>query len=426
MVQKLQSVEPFRALPKVELRHEHPHGSAVNGFQTLAIEFVRNEAIVAQHRGQGKIRGVRVIGVLDDVRHFGFGLGALDQIAKPDTAPLRVFLGPARNAMDVAAPFRRRQGAQLVEIQFERPLDEPRETQPPRRFIELRHIADVQHRKARCYALSGRHRSVFLLEERHERFDARRDAQGCAAKSERVAIPFPKRKVTRAVAHAELALLEATYPAAVTALDYGNPFELLIAVILSAQCTDARVNLTTPFLFARYPDPAALAAAPLDDVEAIVKSCGFFRMKAKNIISASRALLEAHGGSVPRDRAALEALPGVGRKTAAVVMSVAFEDAAFAVDTHVFRVAHRLGLTLGKTPRAVEDDVTKLVPAAKWRHAHHWLILHGRAVCKAPLPRCEDCPIAMCPSRSIVLKAKSASARARRGAAAAAVRRPAR
>jgi endonuclease-3 len=224
-------------------------------------------------------------------------------------------------------------------------------------------------------------------------------------------IPFPKRRVTRAVALEELAVLEQAYPQAVTALEYGNPFELLIAVILSAQCTDARVNLTTPFLFARYPDPTALAAAEQADVEAIVKSCGFFRMKSKNIIAAARGLVERHGGEVPRDRESLEALPGVGRKTANVVMSVAFEEAAFAVDTHVFRVAHRLGLTLAANPRGVEEDVTKLVPPAKWRHAHHWLILHGRAICKAPTPRCGECPVTMCPSLPIVKRAFAAKAR---------------
>ncbi len=239
-----------------------------------------------------------------------------------------------------------------------------------------------------------------------------------------MAIPFPTRKVTRAVAQAELAILEGAYPAAVTALEYGNPFELLIAVILSAQCTDARVNLTTPFLFAKYPDAAALANANVEDVEGIIKSCGFFRTKAKNIVNAARALVAEHGGEVPREREALEALPGVGRKTASVVVSVAFEGPAFAVDTHVFRVAHRLGLTLGKTPREVEDDVTKLIPPPKWRHAHHWLILHGRAICKAPTPLCAACPVTMCPSRSLVAKAKSASVRARRGAAVAAVRHP--
>jgi endonuclease-3 len=226
-------------------------------------------------------------------------------------------------------------------------------------------------------------------------------------------IPFPTRKVTRAVALAELAILERTYPAAQTELEYDSPFTLLIAVILSAQCTDARVNLTTPFLFAAYPTPAALAAAPLEDVERIIKSCGFFRTKAKNIVAAARALVELHGGEVPGDREALEALPGVGRKTASVVISVAFEGAEFAVDTHVFRVSHRLGLTLGKTPRAVEDDVVKLVPTEKIRHAHHWLILHGRQICKAPTPLCAKCPVReICPTAPLVVKAALAKAKA--------------
>ncbi len=242
-----------------------------------------------------------------------------------------------------------------------------------------------------------------------------------------MAIPFPTRKVTRAVASAELAILEATYPHAVTALAYQSPFELLIAVILSAQCTDARVNLTTPRLFARYPDAHALARADREDVERIIKSCGFFRTKANNIINAARALVAEHGAEVPGDRASLEALPGVGRKTANVVMSVAFEEAAFAVDTHVFRVSHRLGLTLAATPRGVEDDVTRIVPREQWRHAHHWLILHGRAICKAPIPQCGRCPVTMCPSRPIVaraLRARNASGRARPGAPAAGAARP--
>jgi endonuclease-3 len=246
-----------------------------------------------------------------------------------------------------------------------------------------------------------------------------------------VAIPFPKRKVTRAVAHEELAILERTYPHAVTALHYTNPFQLLVAVILSAQCTDARVNLTTPALFAKYPDADALAHARTADVERIIKSCGFFRMKAKNVIAAARSLVEQHGGHVPSDRDELEALPGVGRKTASVVMSVAFDEAAFAVDTHVFRVAHRLGLTLATTPRGVEEDVTALVPREKWRFAHHWLILHGREICKAPIPQCGRCPVTMCPSRALVARAlaervalRTASVPARRGALAAAARRP--
>jgi endonuclease-3 len=227
-------------------------------------------------------------------------------------------------------------------------------------------------------------------------------------------IPFPKRRVTRAVATTQLALLEAAYPDTATALDYVSPFSLLIAVILSAQCTDARVNLTTPHLFAAYPTAAALACAPLDDVERIVKSCGFFRMKAKNIVAASRAIVERHVGEVPADRDALEALPGVGRKTASVVLAVAFEGAAFAVDTHVFRVSHRLGLTLGKTPRAVEDDVVKLLANDKLRHAHHWLIAHGRAICRAPTPLCGRCPVReLCPSAPIVARSLGAKMRAR-------------
>lgn len=247
---------------------------------------------------------------------------------------------------------------------------------------------------------------------------------------EAMAIPFPKKKVSKAVALQQLAILAEAYPDAVTALAYRNPFELLIAVILSAQCTDARVNLTTPKLFAAYPNAEALSKANVADVEVLVKSCGFFRMKAKNIVAAAAGLVENHGGQVPSQREALEALPGVGRKTANVVMSVAFEQAAFAVDTHVFRVAHRLGLTLGKTPRQVEEDVTALVPREQWRHAHHWLILHGRAICKAPTPVCGVCPVsAICPTAKYVLVAKKPTAKSAptgRGAKGAATRRPAR
>ncbi|MDE2573279.1 MAG: endonuclease III [bacterium] len=224
-------------------------------------------------------------------------------------------------------------------------------------------------------------------------------------------IPFPAKRVPAAVGKRILAGLEQAYPQAVTALEYRNAFELLVAVALSAQCTDARVNLTTPALFARYPDAAALAKAPLDEVERIIKSCGFFRAKARNIVAAAQALAERHGGEVPDDRAALESLPGVGRKTASVVLAVAFEHAAFAVDTHVFRVAHRLGLTTGKTPLDVEHDVTALLPREEWRHAHHWLILHGRQVCKAPIPLCERCPVAaLCPTAPVVARLRTRGA----------------
>jgi endonuclease-3 len=212
-------------------------------------------------------------------------------------------------------------------------------------------------------------------------------------------IPFPAKKVPRKVALEELAILERTYPHAVTALEYHNEFQLLVAVILSAQCTDARVNLTTPTLFARYPTPEKLARAKPADVEKIIKSCGFFRMKTKNIIACARDLVERFGGRVPHEREELESLAGVGRKTASVVMAAAFNEAALAVDTHVFRVSHRLGLTVGTTPRQVEEDVTKLVPQNKWGDASHWLILHGRQICKAPTPLCDRCPVNhLCPT----------------------------
>lgn len=222
-------------------------------------------------------------------------------------------------------------------------------------------------------------------------------------------IPFPLRKVTKDTGKRELAILQKTYPHAETALEYGNAYELLVAVILSAQCTDARVNMTTPVLFRKYPTPEKLAKAKQEDVEQIIKSCGFFRMKARNIINCARELVEKHDGEVPREREALESLAGVGRKTASVVMSVAFEEAAIAVDTHVFRVAHRLGLTLGKTPRDVEEDLEAIVPREDWRHAHHWLILHGRAICKAPTPLCGRCPVnELCPTPKIIAKMRRA------------------
>ncbi|MFY9739283.1 MAG: endonuclease III [Candidatus Cybelea sp.] len=223
-------------------------------------------------------------------------------------------------------------------------------------------------------------------------------------------IPFPAKKVPRKVALEELAILERTYPHAVTALEYHDEFQLLVAVILSAQCTDARVNMTTPTLFAKYPTPEKLARAKPADVEKIIKSCGFFRMKTKNIIACARDLVERFGGRVPHEREELESLAGVGRKTASVVMAAGFNEAALAVDTHVFRVSHRLGLTAGTTPRQVEEDVTKLVPQNKWGDASHWLILHGRQICKAPTPLCDRCPVNhLCPTPGIIKRLKARS-----------------
>ena len=226
-------------------------------------------------------------------------------------------------------------------------------------------------------------------------------------------IPFPKTRVSRAVARKQLEILERTYPEAKTALTYEDPFTLLIAVILSAQTTDAGVNRVTPILFEKYPTPEALANAKLADVERIIKPTVFFRMKAKSIVNAAKGLVERCGGKVPRDRETLETLPGVGRKTASVVLSVAFNEAAIAVDTHVFRVAHRLGLSLGKTPRDVEDDLVEIVPREKQRLVSHWLILHGRATCKAPWPLCEVCSVVkLCPTPPI--RARVAAARLRK------------
>ena len=223
-------------------------------------------------------------------------------------------------------------------------------------------------------------------------------------------IPFPTKKVPRKVALEELAILEQTYPHAVTALHYDNDFQLLVSVILSAQTTDVRVNLTTPALFAKYPTPEKLARAKPADVEKIIMSTGFFRMKTKNIIACARDLVERFGGLVPREREQLESLAGVGRKTASVVMAAAFNEAALAVDTHVFRVSHRLGLTVGTTPRQVEEDVTKLVPQNKWGDASHWLILHGRQICKAPTPLCDRCPVNhLCPTPRIIKRLKTRS-----------------
>ena len=218
-------------------------------------------------------------------------------------------------------------------------------------------------------------------------------------------IAFPKKKVTRVIAQKELDLLARHYPDAVTALVYHSNFELLIAVMLSAQTTDVSVNKVTPALFARFPNAAVMAQADANEVDALIARVGFHHAKARNAVATAQLLMERHDGEVPHDRAALEALPGVGRKTASVVLSVAFEDAAFAVDTHVFRVSRRLGLSLGKTPREVEEDVTRLLPPENWRHAHHWLILHGRSICKAPVPKCTMCPLqAICPSAPLVLK----------------------
>jgi len=178
-----------------------------------------------------------------------------------------------------------------------------------------------------------------------------------------------------------------------TELEYTTPFELLVAVALSAQATDVGVNKATRKLFPVANTPQAILALGEDGLKKYIATIGLFNAKAKNVIATCRLLIEQHGGEVPRDRAALEALPGVGRKTANVVLNTAFGEPVMAVDTHIFRVANRTGLAPGKDVRAVEDGLVKTIPAEFLLDAHHWLILHGRYVCKARKPDCPQCVI---------------------------------
>jgi endonuclease-3 len=186
----------------------------------------------------------------------------------------------------------------------------------------------------------------------------------------------------------------AANPAPKGELEHVNPFTLLVAVVLSAQATDAGVNKATRALFAVADTPGKMLALGEERVRDYIKTIGLYRNKAKNVIALSQALIASHGGDVPHDREALEALPGVGRKTANVVLNTAFGEPTIAVDTHLFRLANRLALAPGKTPLEVEQRLLKVIPPEYLLHAHHWLILHGRYICKAQRPRCEVCPIA--------------------------------
>ncbi len=187
--------------------------------------------------------------------------------------------------------------------------------------------------------------------------------------------------------------LRKLYPDARCGLDYRNPFELLIATILSAQCTDKRVNLVTPALFAVADSPEKILSLGEKGLTSYIKTCGLYKAKAKNILQACRMLVEKHGGKVPEDFEALTQLPGVGRKTANVVVSNAFAVPAIAVDTHVFRISRRLGLASGKNPHQVELELQKAIPRSEWSEAHHLFIAHGRGLCAARNPRCEVCPL---------------------------------
>ncbi len=197
-----------------------------------------------------------------------------------------------------------------------------------------------------------------------------------------------------------ITVLQKMYPDAKCALHHRNAFELLVATILSAQCTDVRVNMVTPVLFAKYPTPEALAKAPQADVERIIQSTGFFRSKAKSIRETSADIVNMHGGKVPDTMEKLVALRGVGRKTANVVLGNAFDqNVGVVVDTHVGRLSLRLGLTKNTDPVKVEQDLMKLVPQPQWTLFSHWLIFHGRQVCLARKPRCETCKLLpLCPT----------------------------
>ena len=188
--------------------------------------------------------------------------------------------------------------------------------------------------------------------------------------------------------------LQARDPAPTTELEFHTPFELLVAVVLSAQATDKSVNIATRQLFAKANTPAAILALGAAGLTDYIKSIGLYRTKAKNVVAACQILLERFGGEVPREREALESLPGVGRKTANVVLNTAFGEPTIAVDTHIFRVANRTGLAPGKDVAEVERKLLKFVPAAYRKNAHHWLILHGRYVCVARKPKCPACVIA--------------------------------
>ncbi|MCU0625406.1 MAG: endonuclease III [Gemmatimonadaceae bacterium] len=216
----------------------------------------------------------------------------------------------------------------------------------------------------------------------------------------RTRFPLLKGEALRAHARALVDALLALHPDAHCELDFRDPYELTVATILSAQCTDKRVNLTTPALFARYPDAPALAGAALEEVEQLVKSTGFFRAKAKNLVGMAQAVVARHAGAIPASMDDLAALPGVGRKTANVVLGNAFGiDEGVVVDTHVGRLAIRLGLTRETDPVKVERALMAIIPREHWTVFSHLLIWHGRRVCEARLPKCGACALrAMCPS----------------------------
>ena len=200
----------------------------------------------------------------------------------------------------------------------------------------------------------------------------------------------------------ELRILEETYRGAIPELKFNSVFELLVAVILSAQCTDKRVNEVTAQLFPIANTPQQMVELGQEKLEEIVRPCGYYKAKSKNIVGTSKILIDEYGGEVPDDFDALTKLPGVGRKTANVVASVAFKIPAIAVDTHVFRIANRTKIAEGKTPLEVELGLQKIIPKEKWSDAHHWMIWHGRLICTSRSPKCYNCRLnEICPSANV-------------------------
>jgi endonuclease-3 len=219
-------------------------------------------------------------------------------------------------------------------------------------------------------------------------------ARGALARPARKPVRRPRSRLKPEEITRLFERLQAGNPNPRSELEFVNPYTLLVAVVLSAQATDAGVNRATKPLFAKVDTPQKMLQLGEAGLIGYIKTIGLFNAKAKNVMALSRILVEQHGGAVPRDRAALEALPGVGRKTASVVLNVAFGEPVIAVDTHIFRVANRTGLAPGETPDAVADLLERIVPERFLLHAHHWLILHGRYICVARKPRCPDCVIA--------------------------------
>ena len=197
-----------------------------------------------------------------------------------------------------------------------------------------------------------------------------------------------------------LKLLKSHYKTAQCSLSYRTPYQLLISTVLSAQCTDKRVNQVTPILFKKYPDPQRMASAPLQDIEDLIRSTGFYKNKAKNILLASQQIVKTHKGQIPRTMDTLNKLAGVGRKTANVVLGNAFQVPSLVVDTHVTRLSNRLGLAEGKDATKLEKDLEKVVPKKDWISFSHWMISHGRKLCKARTPLCSQCFLShLCPAR---------------------------